>query len=140
MHSNHSCINLGFRLHLLPFYFIFYYSYNFNLKLCGKQYNKIDFLHLIVAPQLIGGWQHNYLTKTRQTYRVNEQSIYSLMSMVYAQVGQKFQNIQDLLIYSSSFLRQSFSQQCFSKNVSCYRSCSNKFCFHSLALIRFVIP
>jgi hypothetical protein len=29
--------------------------HNLNLKLCSKQYNKIDLLHLIVAPQLSGG-------------------------------------------------------------------------------------
>jgi hypothetical protein len=39
-------------------------------------------LHLIVAPQLISGWQHNYSTKTRQVGQANEQSMYSLMSMV----------------------------------------------------------
>jgi hypothetical protein len=56
--------------------------HNLNLKLCGKQYNKIDLLHLIVAPQLSGGSQHNYSAKTRQASRANEQSMYSLMSMV----------------------------------------------------------
>jgi hypothetical protein len=30
-----------------------------NLKLYSEQYNKIDLLHLIVMPQLSGGWQHN---------------------------------------------------------------------------------
>ncbi len=53
-----------------------------NLKLCSKQYNKIYILHLIVAPQLSSGWQHNYSTKTRQTGCANEQSMYSLTSMV----------------------------------------------------------
>jgi hypothetical protein len=51
------------------------------LKLCSKKYYKIDLLHLIVTPQLSGGWQHNYATKTRQAGFANEQSIYSLMSM-----------------------------------------------------------
>jgi hypothetical protein len=51
-----------------------------NIKLCSKQYNKKFVLHLIVAPQL--GWRHNYSTKTRQAGRANEQSMYSLMSMV----------------------------------------------------------
>jgi hypothetical protein len=52
-----------------------------NLKLCSKQYNKKFVLHLIVVPQLGGGWRHNYSTKTRQAGHVNEQSMYSLMSM-----------------------------------------------------------
>ncbi len=52
-----------------------------NLKLCSKQNNKIDLLHLIVALQLSGGWRHNYSTKTRQTGHANEQSMYSLISM-----------------------------------------------------------
>jgi hypothetical protein len=55
---------------------------NFNLKLCGKQYNKIDLLHPSVVPQLSGGCQHNCSTKTRQAGCADEQSIYSLMSMV----------------------------------------------------------
>ncbi len=53
-----------------------------NLKLCSKQITKIDLLHLIMAPPLSGGWQHNYSTKTRQAGYANELSIYSLMSMV----------------------------------------------------------
>jgi hypothetical protein len=40
-------------------------------------------LHLIAAPQLSGGQQDKYLTKTRQAGHANEQSIYSLMSMVF---------------------------------------------------------
>ncbi len=40
--------------------------HSLNLKLCGKPYNKNFVLHLIVAPQLGGGWQLNYSTKTRQ--------------------------------------------------------------------------
>ncbi len=56
--------------------------HNLNLKLCSKQYNKVDLLHLIVVPQLSVGWQHNYLSKTRQSGQANEQSMYySLMSM-----------------------------------------------------------
>jgi hypothetical protein len=47
-----------------------------NLELCSKQYNKNDLLHLIVAPQLNGGWQHNYSTKTRQTGLAYGQSLY----------------------------------------------------------------
>jgi hypothetical protein len=58
--------------------------HNLNLKLCSKQYNKIFVFHLIVAPQLSSGWQHNYSTKTRQAGRANEQSMYSLMSMFAA--------------------------------------------------------
>ncbi len=55
--------------------------HSLNLKLCSKQYNKKIVLHLIVAPQLDGGWRHNYSTKTRQAGRANEQSMCSLMSM-----------------------------------------------------------
>jgi len=33
-------------------------------------------LYQIVVPQLIGGWQHNYSTKTRQVGHANEQDIY----------------------------------------------------------------
>jgi hypothetical protein len=51
--------------------------HNMNLQLCTKQYNKIDHLHLIVAPQLSSG----YSTKTRQAGCANEQSMFSLMSM-----------------------------------------------------------
>ena len=40
-------------------------------------------MHLIVAPQLSSGWQHNYSTKTWQAGWANEQSMYSLMSMHY---------------------------------------------------------
>ncbi len=56
--------------------------HSLNLKLCSKQYNKKFVLHLIVAPQLSSGRQHNCSTKTRQAGRVNEQSMYSLMSML----------------------------------------------------------
>ncbi len=52
-----------------------------NLKLCCKQYDKINLWHLIVVPQLSRGWQHNYSTETRQAGCANEQSMYSLMSM-----------------------------------------------------------
>jgi hypothetical protein len=38
--------------------------------------------HLIVARQLSSGWRHNYSTKTRQSGWANEQSMYSLMSMM----------------------------------------------------------
>ncbi len=55
--------------------------YSLNLKLCSKQYNKIVLLHLIVAPQLGGGRQHNYSTKTRQAGHANEQPMHSLLSM-----------------------------------------------------------
>jgi hypothetical protein len=54
-----------------------------NLKLCNKQCNKKFVLHLIVAPQLGAGRQHNYSTKTRQAGHANEQSMYSLMSMLH---------------------------------------------------------
>ncbi len=51
------------------------------LKLCCKNYYKINLLHQIVVPQVSGGWQHNYSTKTRQAGYANEQSIYSKLSM-----------------------------------------------------------
>jgi hypothetical protein len=54
-----------------------------NLKFCGKQYNKRDLWHRIVAPHLSGGWQHNYSTKARQAGCACEQPIYSLMSMAW---------------------------------------------------------
>jgi hypothetical protein len=44
-------------------------------------YNKIDLLHLIVAPKLSGGSQHYNSTKTWQAGLANVQSNYSLMSM-----------------------------------------------------------
>jgi len=37
----------------------------------------MNILYLIVVPQLYGGWQHNYSTKTRMAGYANEQSIYS---------------------------------------------------------------
>jgi len=37
---------------------------------------------MVAAPQLSGGWQHNYSTKIRHMGCANEQSINSLMSMV----------------------------------------------------------
>ncbi len=41
--------------------------HNLNLKLCSKQYNKIDLLHLIAPPQLSGNrWQ---LLKQNKTGR-----------------------------------------------------------------------
>jgi hypothetical protein len=55
--------------------------HSLNLKLCSKQYNKKFVLHLIVAPHISSGWQHNYSTKTRQLGRANEQAMYSLISM-----------------------------------------------------------
>ncbi len=82
--SNYTCISFGFKLYLLFFFNFQTISelHNLNLKLCSKQYNKSDLLQLIVVPQLSGGWQHNYSTKTRQAGHANEQSLYSLMSMV----------------------------------------------------------
>ncbi len=38
-------------------------------------------MHPIVAPQLRGGLQHNYSTKTRQAGRANKQYILSFMFM-----------------------------------------------------------
>jgi hypothetical protein len=43
----------------------------------------MDILNLIVVPQLSGGWQCNYSTKTCHAGCANEQSIYSLMSMAW---------------------------------------------------------
>jgi hypothetical protein len=57
--------------------------HSLNLKFCSKQYNKNFVLHLIVVPQLSSGRQHNFSTKTRQAGQANEQSMYSLMSMIY---------------------------------------------------------
>ncbi len=54
---------------------------NFNLKLGSKLYEKIGLTHMIVAPQISGGRQHNYSNKARQAGHANEQSIYSLMSL-----------------------------------------------------------
>jgi hypothetical protein len=56
--------------------------HSLNLNLCSKQYNKKFGLHLIVVPQLSSGQEHNYSTKTRQTGWANEQTLYSLMSMI----------------------------------------------------------
>jgi hypothetical protein len=61
--------------------------HSLNLKLCSKQYNKAFVLHLIVAPQLRSGWQHNYSTKTKQAGQVNKQSMCSLMSMSRCHLG-----------------------------------------------------
>ncbi len=75
--------------------------HSLNLKLCSKQYNKIFVLHLIVVPQLSSGWWHNYLTKTRQPGWANEQSIYSLMSMIYIKVHlYKGKNYIKLVLFS----------------------------------------
>ncbi len=49
--------------------------HNFKITLCSKPNSKINLLHLIVAPQLSGGRQHNYSTKTRQAGPVNKQSM-----------------------------------------------------------------
>jgi hypothetical protein len=39
-------------------------EHKLDLKLCHKWCKEIDLLHLIVVPQLGGGKQHNYSTKT----------------------------------------------------------------------------
>ncbi len=41
-----------------------------------------------MAPQVTGGWQHNYSIKTRQAGLVKEQYIYSHLSMAGHQVSQ----------------------------------------------------
>jgi hypothetical protein len=51
-------------------------------------------LHLIVAPQLSVGWQHNYSTKARQADHVYEQSVYSLMSMPHHLHGNQLAFVQ----------------------------------------------
>jgi hypothetical protein len=56
--------------------------HHLKLKLCSQQYNKKFLLPLmIVVPQLSGGWQHNYSSRTRQAGCTNEQSMYYLMPM-----------------------------------------------------------
>ncbi len=59
---------------------------NLNLKFCREQNNKNDLLHLIVIPQLSDGWEHNYSTKTSQVGLANEQYMFSLKSMLWANV------------------------------------------------------
>jgi hypothetical protein len=74
---------------LLPLSSTIYFSnfyilselHNLNLKFLSKQFDKIDILHQIVAPQLSGGFQYNCPTKTGQAGCANEQSMESLMSM-----------------------------------------------------------
>ncbi len=39
-------------------------------------------MHWILAPQLCGGWQHNYSTKTRLAGYADEHSMYSVLSMM----------------------------------------------------------
>jgi hypothetical protein len=46
--------------------------HNLNLRLCIKQNYKVNLYHWIVAPQLSGGWQHNYSIKIRQVGHANE--------------------------------------------------------------------
>ncbi len=70
LHSNHTCIIFGFWP--CPLHFIDT-SLSFTILIGSEQDNKINLLHLIVVPQVIGEWQH-YSTKTRQTGHVNEQS------------------------------------------------------------------
>jgi hypothetical protein len=53
--------------------------HSLNLKLCSKQKNKKFVLHLIVAMQWLAT---QLLNQIRQAGQANEQSIYSLMSMV----------------------------------------------------------
>jgi hypothetical protein len=50
--------------------------HHLSLKLCSKWYNKNLVLHLIVAPHLSSGWEHNYSTQTRQAGCVNEQCVH----------------------------------------------------------------
>jgi hypothetical protein len=39
--------------------------HSLNLKLCSKQYNKKNVLHLIVASQLSSGWQLKLLNQNK---------------------------------------------------------------------------
>ncbi len=54
---------------------------NLNVTLVASNFvccvYKTDLMHQIVAPQLSGGGQDNYSTKTRQAGSVYEQSVYS---------------------------------------------------------------
>jgi hypothetical protein len=58
-----------------------------------------------VVPQLSGGWQHNYSTKTRQTGRSNEQSMYSLMSMVQPALKQTCLKLVNGILIISKLLK-----------------------------------
>jgi hypothetical protein len=55
--------------------------HSLNLDLCSKQYNKNFVWHLIGVPQLGGGQQHNYSTKTRQAGHANEQSVWDISAI-----------------------------------------------------------
>jgi len=53
-----------------------------------------------VAPQLSGGWQHNYSTKTREASHANEQSFY-LLSYIYGEFAEppmKYKNIVSMFV------------------------------------------
>ncbi len=56
--------------------------HNLNLKLSIKQYYKNDLLNLILAPQLGGGWQQSYSTKTRQAGSANHRRRIEYLSML----------------------------------------------------------
>jgi hypothetical protein len=68
----------------------------------------------MVLPQLTGGWQHNYSTKTRQVGRANAQSIYSLISMdidiydiyVYGYFATRWQDVQKLFFSIWQIIRK----------------------------------
>jgi hypothetical protein len=80
--SVYGCLRMFTDVRWVSFHPLLSELHNLNLKLCSKQYNKINTWHLIVVPQLSGGWQQNCSTKTRQVGYTNESSlVYSLMSM-----------------------------------------------------------
>jgi hypothetical protein len=65
-----------------PNFYMLSELHSLEFKLCSNPFIKIVLLHLIMVPQLSGGWRHNYMTKTRQVGFPNEQSMYSLKSVV----------------------------------------------------------
>ncbi len=67
-------------------------------------------MHLIVAPQLSGGWRHNYSTKTRPAGCTNEQSMYSLMSMLYFKENKAVHN-DSLTLWQNSAKLVGFKEQ-----------------------------
>ncbi len=79
---NHSHIIFGFLVNFYKTFQIHTELHSLNLKLYSEQYNKNFVFRLIVAPQLSSGWWHNYSTKTRQVDHADEQSMYSLISMI----------------------------------------------------------
>ncbi len=66
-------------------YQVLFELHNYSLKLCSKQHNKIDLLHLILAPQLSGA--HNITTQLKQVKQVGPMSsLYILLCRWYDQI------------------------------------------------------